>query len=190
MKPIKPFIGTLVLAGMLAGLGVVTPGCTTTDPTTGQTQFDPVKTEKVREAIKPVAASAVRRVIESNRTSVEYFKRTSDVICQLAADKKFEPSVVVDAINKVVDDMGLIKDENILDAKNLLIALYKINYADRLNADLPEQSFAWNLLDVLCSSIKQGIEDAARTAYVVPLNPARYLVSASPPASGRAGVVK
>lgn len=149
-----------VAAVLLAG----PVGCTTVKD--GTKVYDPVKTEQVKAAIKPVVASIVRRVVVKNPETAQYFVDAKNVFVSFRDGGQFKPSVIVDALNAAVTKEGWINKLDpetagyVAEAKNLLVALYELNYADAGNADLPADKFAWNLLDILADGIATGLVDA------------------------------
>jgi hypothetical protein len=149
----------------IIGLVVIFTGCTTYNPDTGQKEYDPIRTEQVKAAIEGVAVVAVRRVLddthEKSPNVLLYLQQSADFVCLMKTEKKFSPEFLIDGLNKGLADtfqnQGV--DPLILDLKELLISIYKINYASRLNADLNEEGFLLNMLDVLCNSMNRGIAD-------------------------------
>lgn len=158
----KIFSAVMAVAVILA-VGV---GCKSLNPNTGQVEFDPVKTEQVKAAIEPVVSSAVRRVVIDNPETAQYFQQAVDVFVQMRDTQQFSPEYLVLALDKAAEKEDWFSKLDpevagyVLDAKNLMIALYRINFADAGRADLSPEKFAWNLLDVLASGVGQGLKDA------------------------------
>lgn len=132
-------------------------GCKTLNPETGEKEFDPVKTAQVRAAIKPAVSTLVTSVIINNPTSLQYFQVAGTNICKLRDDHAVSLSAFKEALNSAFSGWEGAADPVVAGAINTLIALVEINYANRLRADLPEEEFAWNLIDVICDGITQGI---------------------------------
>lgn len=131
-------------------------GCKSIDPVTGQQVFDPVKTMKVRAAIKPFVAASVARIVEKNPEANLYFDQAASAICEMrdAGSVSFEQfrARIMGIIDQHVRVDPLVRAGFVS-----LVSVFEFNYADRLNADLPPDKFTWNLLDVLCEGIRGGI---------------------------------
>lgn len=131
--------------------------------------YDPIKTAKVHDAVEPVVASIVRRVVQNSPEHADqlgvYFRAVGTVFCTMKTNGNFSPTYLVDQLNTLV----VPNNQDIADAKNLIVALYKINYADRFQADLSPEKFPAFLADLLCSSIQLGLTDAGK---VLKLSPA------------------
>ena len=138
-------------------LGLLASGCTTTNPDTGEREYDPVKTEKVRAAIKPVLSTAVAAVIQKHPEARRPFSLMGVQLCSLRTTGTIDPKAIRDAVNAALLKSDAEIDPIIAGVGNLVISLFEINYADRLQADLSPEQFTWNLLDVLCDSIHQGV---------------------------------
>jgi hypothetical protein len=140
-------------------------GCSTTNSTTGEREFDPVRTEQVKAAIQGVTVVAVRRVLDETHEGspkvIAYLQQSAGLICKMRDERKFSPVFLIDGLNAGLADtfqnQGV--DPMVLDLKELIVTLYKLNYASKGGADLDEEKFVWNLLDVLCNSINQGVAD-------------------------------
>ena len=118
--------------------------------------IDPIKVEKVKAAIEPVVTIVVARVVKKNKDTALYFSAASDVFCKIKETKEFAPEFVVDALNRATE--GLIANQDVNDAKILIISLYKITAADKGRSNVSEDVFLTNLVDVLCNSIREGVK--------------------------------
>lgn len=143
---------TIALSFILAAL----VGCTTFNPTTGQKEYDPVKTHKVRATIKPAVATLVTAAIQDNPTTRPAFARIANHVCSMRDGGEVSLTKLKEAVNA---ELAPYTSDNLVLAGsiNTLFALIEINFADRLRADLPEDEFTWSLLDVLCESIMQAV---------------------------------
>lgn len=137
--------------------------CKTTD-SAGNQKFDPVKTEQVKAAVEVPIASLVRRSITDNPSKATelgiYFRALEGVFCRMRDTGKFEPAYLISEVDKLT--APLIKDDLAIDTKNLAVSLYRIFYADRLNAELSAEKWPYHVTDVICNSIKQGLKDAGQ----------------------------
>lgn len=147
----------LLTVGLLATLLL---GCKTTGV------YDPVKTEQVKAAVTPVIASVVRRVIvNSPQHSDEialYLRAVGSVFCSASASGSLGPEQVLAALDAATAGLQTGVEPEIIDAKNVLLALYRINYADRFKAELPADQWPKNVADVICAAIDQGLKDAGK----------------------------
>lgn len=166
----------LIGFGALALL-VLSLGCKTTDPLTGKKVYDPVKTAKVQEAVKPVLQTAVSQAIARNTNDAVviagYLRGVGTIFCQMHRDKKFAPEYLASEINSRLSGLltSLKPDTQlwVLTAKNLMVALYGIRFADRANADIPEDGYLAFLSELFCNSINQGLLDAGQPGVPGPM---------------------
>lgn len=150
-------------ASALVGATVTVPfmtGCTTLNPATGQHEFDPAKTDKVKAAVEGTLAIALRRVVSAD--SEAYLRTVGTVFCQMSSSGQFDPVFVADAVDRSTADLQGRADPLLIDAKDLLLVLYKINYADRFKYDLSGEKWPKNVADVVCTSIDQALKDSGR----------------------------
>lgn len=131
-------------------------GCSTVDPATGQRVHDPVKTEKVRAALKPLASAAVAGVVANNPEAGAYFDQAAAAVCQMRDAQAFTLENFRARLLGIIDRQTGV-DPLVRIGFVSLISIFEINYAERLRADLPPDKFTWNLLDVLCDGIRGGI---------------------------------
>ena len=132
-------------------------GCATVNPNTGDREFDQVKTEKVKAIIKPQVASLVTLVVNNNPEARQYFELAAEQICLLRDTGEATPATFQVAINSAFANWDRANRPGVVIGINGIIALLEINYANRLRADLPPEEFAWNLFDVICEGINQGL---------------------------------
>jgi len=131
-------------------------GCTTLGPD-GTTVYDPIKTEKVRAVMKPLITEATGRVIDGNPDVRGYFTAAAVVTCEMRDAKAFVLVNFRARLMGILDASDVRVDPLVRTSFNTIIAIFELNYADRLKADLPEDEFVWNLLDVLCDGIRGGV---------------------------------
>jgi hypothetical protein len=128
--------------------------------------YDPVKTQQVKDAVTPVVASVVRRVINNSPQHADeiarYFHAVGAVFCSASETGQLGPEQVLDAMDAATAELQAGLDDEIIDGKNLLMALYKINYGDRFKAELPPDQWPRNVADVICDSIDRGLKDAGK----------------------------
>jgi hypothetical protein len=140
-------------------MAVIAIGCTTTNPQTGQNEFDPVKTEQVKAALEPVITQGVRRVLAHNKSHAaeiaQYVGAAGHVFCEMDRTGNFEPSYLITELDKLVAPN--IGDDYLLSIKDAAIALYRINYAQRFTAELPENEWPRQVANLFCQAITRGL---------------------------------
>jgi hypothetical protein len=154
---------TLLLAFAMAFAAV---GCYTTNPTTGEQEFDEVRTGNVKIAFTVFAQSSLRRVLVKNHADhpnvIRYMTYVSTTLCELRDEGALDPAIIIRRLNQglAAEDAFSGVPGEVIDVKNLALALYQSFYNQRHRAELDPEKFAWNVLDVMCQSIEQGTFDA------------------------------
>lgn len=149
---------------------IATSACRSTriDPLTGQpvSEFDPVKTEQVKAALEPIGSSLVRRVIvNSPQNSDEiatYLRGVGSIFCQMSANNDFDPVYLASAAEVLTAKYQAKLAQEIIDLKNALIAIYKINYESRFRAELSPEEWPKNVADLICAVVDRGLKDAGK----------------------------
>ena len=141
---------TKLLCGLFTASLLVLPACKSTDPTTGEKKFDPVKTEQVKAAIEPLVAGGVRRVIANSPQHADdiasYFRNLGTVFCKMRDSGQFSPDYLVAEADKATAPLQAKVDQYAIDLKNGVLSLYRIFYADRLRAELPPDKWTGPLM--------------------------------------------
>lgn len=162
MKTTIRFKAILAVITLLAVCAVT--GCKSTNPTTGQREYDPVKTEQVKAAIEPIAAGAIRRVIENSPQHADeiatYLRSVGRIFCAMETNGNFSAEFLITEADKLT--APLLKDNYVVDIKNAILALYRINYADRFKAELPPDKWPRHVASLFCASIDRGLKDAGK----------------------------
>jgi hypothetical protein len=166
----KKFIIPIVLTSLVAfALLPTTTGCkTTTVPGTTNvvTVLDPVKVQQIRDVVEPAASSVLRRAIaRSPQHAVEignYARAIGKVFCQMNANNNFTPTYLVDAANAATAGLQEGVGQDIIDAKNAAIAIYKIAYGDQLTWQLPDKVWPKAVAGTICNSINQALLDSGQ----------------------------
>lgn len=139
-------------------------GCRSTNPTTGQREYDPVKTEQVKAAIEPIAAGAIRRVLQNSPQHSDqiagYLRSIGGIFCAMETNGNFSAEYLITEADKLT--APLLKDNYVVDIKNAILALYRINYADRFKAELPPDKWPRHVASLFCASIDRGLKDAGK----------------------------
>jgi len=146
---------------ILALLALVLVGCKTFNPATGENEFDPVKTEQVKAVLKPQVSTVIALLATKHPEARPYMLLAADNICKLRDDGFVSPASFQTAINAALANWENKNSPAVVASVNALIALVEINYANRLRADLPPEEYAWNIFDVFCEGIRQGLEQTA-----------------------------
>ena len=147
---------------------IATTGCKTTTTVVSDgktnvvTQFDPVKTAQVKAAIEPVVAGAIRRVIKNSpQHSVEigdYMRAVGYAFCTMRSQTNASPELLITMLDTLVAPK--IQEDYIIDIKNAAVSIYKINYGQRFQAELPPDKWPYQVADLLCTSIDTGLKDS------------------------------
>jgi len=151
------------ILSLLASVLVI--GCTTTNSTTGEKEYDPIKTEQVKAMIEPFVIIGTRRALDEtydrNPAVLSYLQQSAEFVCKMRDEQKFAPEFLIDGL-----DAGLIEafgtggvDPLILDLKTLIVGLYKVNYSNRFDAELNPQAFLIHALDVICNALSTATAD-------------------------------
>ena len=80
----------------------------------------------------------------------------------MSATSQFDPAYLIGAADQATLPFQANVPAEAIDAKNGVIALYKIIYANRFNAELSPEKWPKNAADVICASIDQGLKDAGK----------------------------
>lgn len=149
----------LITVGTLA-LAMIVAGCKTLNPATGQKEYDPAKTSAVVSAVSVPASSAIRRALNRSPQHANeiagYLRAAGGVFQEIAVTKEFDPIKVAAKLDEIV----VIKNDTVIDLKNLGIALYTIFYSQRLRAELAPDSWMIHVADTFASAIDRGLKDA------------------------------
>jgi len=153
MKRTKQIIGLAVVFSLLA----LTPACITRDAT-GAKVPDIVKNDKLASLISATAAQAVTAIVRNNPGSGVYFDQVAAVFCKMVADNKFAPETLEPALNLIA--LPQKNQQLIAGAKNFLVLLYNINFANQLSISTDPNRFGGVLARCLCTGITTGLHDA------------------------------
>ena len=169
MKKIK--LTALLSAILLAAVVFLDTGCKTTQTVTpgGVTNIvkvvDPVRIQQAQAVIEPAAASVLRRAIQRSPQHAQeigdYARAIGGIFCNMLANSNFSVEYVVDAANKATDRLTFKSDE-VLDAKNAAVALYKVFAADQLVWQLPDNQWLKSICGVFCNAIDTALKDAGQ----------------------------
>lgn len=155
-----------LLMTLLCAAALTLTACRSVNPTTGQKEFDPVKTQAVKDTVQPLAAGAVRRVIQNSPQHsdaiAEYFRSIGTAFCKMDATGNFSPQVLVDAADAATAKLQAGVDPYVIDLKNGIVALYKLNFGARFNAELSPERWPAFVASVFCNGIGQGLKDAGK----------------------------
>jgi hypothetical protein len=165
-KFIALFASLTVLALMLA-LPVVSTGCkTTTVGTNVVTTLDPVKVQQVQDAVEPVFSSVLRRAIANSPQHAaeigNYARAVGGVFCKMEANNNFTPTYLIEAANQATAGLQNNAPQEIIDAKNAVIAIYKIAYGDQLTWQLPDKVWPKAVASTICNVVNQALIDSGQ----------------------------
>ena len=147
----------LVAAVAVIAIGI---GCKTLNPATGQKEYDPAKTSAVVQAVSVPASSAIRRALNRSPQHAaeigQYLRAAGNVFREITVTKEFDPIKVAMKLDAII----VIKNDTIIDMKNLGIALYSIFYSQRLRAELAPDAWMIHVADTFATAIDRGLKDA------------------------------
>ena len=126
------------------------------DKSTGK--LDPIRLQQVSDVVRPVAISAVTRVVKKNPEVGKYFDSFSGIFCSMAKNKEFSLEYLVRETDKLTS--SYIGNQDLLDAKNIILSIYKIYFVQSVKADVSQDVFLLALSNFFCDSIRQGLTDS------------------------------
>jgi len=163
----KTIITALLAVTMLAMLALpvaVTTGCITPNGTNAPTTLDPAKVQQIVDALEPVMTVALRRAIaNSPHQALEignYARALGSVACDMQAGDNFSPSYLVNAVNTATSGLQNGVDPIIMDVKDVVIAIYKIAYNDRMTWSLGTNVWPRAVCGAICDSVNQALLDS------------------------------
>lgn len=142
---------------------LVTTACKTTNPNTGQKEYDPVTTTQVKAALQPAVSDVLRRILvnspeHATNSIAPYFRQVGGIFCKMVATKQFSPNFLIEELKTVrVPDIG---DGASTLAINTAVGLYSIFYVSKHTVDLSEEQWGYHLSDFFCAAIDRGLRDA------------------------------
>jgi hypothetical protein len=138
--------------------------CTSVNQNTGEREFDPVKTAKVKAAAEPLISGGIAIALANNPEKKDqlasYFRSLGNVFCRMSQEDSFNPEFLLTEANTATQPFQAGLDPYALTVKDSIIALYKILYADRFHAELDAEKWPKHVADVLCNGINQGLTNA------------------------------
>jgi hypothetical protein len=150
-KEVNKFVVVLVAALCLSFAGCRTLGT-----------YDPVKTEQVKAAVKPLVTSLARRGVLKNPDARTYVETIAGILEEMRDNKNFDPVYLNVALDKAF--AGLPKDEEwsgyVIDAKNTLLALYQIFWQKKAQVALSEDEWGYHLTDFFAAALRQALVDS------------------------------
>ncbi len=157
MIKMNKIIGVSLIAVILT----LTSGCALfKDKLTGK--IDPLKLQQVSDMITPVASSVVTRVVKKNPETGKYFESVSRIFCSMRDSKNFKIEFLVQETDILT--RPYLNNQDLIDGKNIIIALYRTYLHQVGNADVSEDVFLLALSNFFCNAIGQGLTD---TGYVL-----------------------
>ena len=166
MKKTIALLTSLTGLAILLALSAAPTGCTTTGSgTNAVTVIDTNKLAQVQAVVEPLLSSVIRRVVaNSPQHSVEianYVGAVGGVCCQMTASNDFTPTYLIAALDKATAGLQTGVDQDIIDAKNAIVAIYKIAYSDQLTVSLGNGVWPRAVLGTLCDSVNQALSDSS-----------------------------
>lgn len=141
-------------AAALIGASLLT-GCATFE------NVDPVKIEQVKVAVQPVLSSLARRGILKKPEVRPYLVELAKVLESMRDNKQFDPIYLSSAFSAALEKLP--KDEEwtqcVLDAKNVLEAVYAVFWQERSRVELSEDEWGYQLTDLLANTLRSALDD-------------------------------
>jgi hypothetical protein len=106
-----------------------------------------------------------RAIANSPQHAIEignYARAVGGVFCQMEANNNFTPTYLVDAANRATAGLQTNVDQAIIDAKNAVIAIYKIAFSDQLTWQLPNNIWPKAVAGTICASVNQALIDSGQ----------------------------
>lgn len=125
--------------------------------------FDQVKTDQVKAVLQGAITDGLYRVLKNSPQHSDaianYVREGGKVFCKMQAEGKFDPLYLNDGLDKVAIPLLPDKERDIVVVvKTTAVSLYQIFYAQRFQAELSPEKFTYNLADLFCNSIDQGLK--------------------------------
>lgn len=169
----KKSLITLVLgATLLLGIAFINTGCRTVtevkpDGTTNIVKvIDPVRLQQAEAVIEPAASRVLRRAIKRSPEHAQeignYARSIGGIFCKMIEQNNFSVEYVVDAADKATQELQNAANDDIIDAKNAAVALYKVFAADQLVYELPDNQWLKAICNVFCNSIDMALKDSGQ----------------------------
>jgi hypothetical protein len=158
---IKYLLSIVALSVLMLGVA-----CKTVNTVTGVKEFDPAKTAQVKAVVKPPIKQGVRILLAKNvnhRAEIlKYLASGRDIFCNMQKNKNFSPAYLIEQANLLgtPELAKALNDDYILTAKDLIIALYTINFADKGNVAIPEETWGYQISEVFCESLTEAINES------------------------------
>jgi len=159
------FVGTVV---MLASSGCVnTPVVGPNGQTNIVRTIDPVKLDKVKSTVEPIAASVIRRAIaNSPQHSAEianYVRAVGSVCCRAVASGQVSPDSLLKAADAATQGLQANVSADINKKKNGLLAFYNVMFDYALTVQIPANGWPDAVLQIFCDSIDRALRDSGQT---------------------------
>lgn len=124
--------------------------------------YDPVKTQKAQNLLKPNVELAVFQAVNNSPQHADeiakYLHSAQDIFCAMQANKQFSPDYLIAELDKLV----IPKNLNVVMGKNFLIGIYVLNFSDRGTVPISDETWGAFLSKLLCEGIGAGLKDAGK----------------------------
>lgn len=167
----KKFIALGSLVALLFAVALIDTGCKTASSVTNGvtntvTYVDPVRIQQAEAVIEPAASRVLRRAIkhspEHAKEIGDYARAIGSIFCQMLDQNNFSVEYVVDAADKATQKFQGAASDDVIDAKNSAVALYKVFAADQLVWQLPNNQWLKSICAVFCNSIDTALKDSGQ----------------------------
>lgn len=167
MKKTIALLASLGLLALALTPMVVSTGCTTVGSGTNiVTVLDPAKVQAIQDVVEPAASAVLRRAIANSPQHAaeigNYARAVGGVFCKMVANNNFTPTYLVDAANSATANLQAGVSQEIIDAKNAVVAIYKVAFSDQLTVVLPNNVWMKAVCSTICNSINQALLDSGQ----------------------------
>ncbi len=157
------------LFALLFATSLAFTGCVTA-PNGGGTTIDPVKLQRIKDAIVPNLSTVLLQVLRNSpQHAVEignYARVVGRVFVRIQADKTFAPSVVINALNDATAGLQANVPIEIIAGKNVLVSVYELAFDDKLTVAVPDNGWMVAVSDIVIGVIDQTLKDAGQPGIV------------------------
>ncbi len=168
------------MLSLFAGVLLIQPGCvhtptvTSSTDTNGVTTFstnivttlDPQKLQAAADVIEPAVSRVLRRAIARSPQHAgeigNYARAVGNVFCKARATQQFSPLDIALAADAATQGLQANLPDELFDAKNAGIALYKVLIGDQVMIRVPGNAWASAVCGLFCDSIDQALKDSGQ----------------------------
>lgn len=121
---------------------------------------------ELKASLEPIAINGVARAIrtanppELTESVWHYFREIGGIFVGMSTNGNYTPEFLTNSADRV--PAPLTYDSRVVDVKLMLIALYKLAYADRTAAEVSPTEWLSKVAELFTASIDQGLKRSGR----------------------------